>query len=120
MANKIKHNPFDAFEIQTKKVKLESLDGYEAEIKPLSKSQSDAFNKRIIKGYSKDGSPELNMGESWKISLEKVAAVLVDPAITVEQLITFDSGKVDALIKEIGEIIGETDETIDDEGNLEN
>ncbi len=105
----------DVLGLKNIKVKLESLGGYEATVRPLSKAEAEAFSKRLIKGYADDGSLEFNVDEGLPVADEKLVMMLVDPVITIEQLATLDASKVEALATEVNAIFKEDEDDV--EGN---
>ncbi len=113
MATK-KTNPFDKFtNVGTSKVFIKSLD-YEIEYRPLTMAEDDAFNLRLLKGATQTNK-QMNMEEASEIKYEKLALMLVDPVVTVEQLKGLqNAGKV---IVEILKEIEPEDDLIDNEGN---
>ena len=52
-----KQNPFAIYATTEKKAVVDSLDGYEITYRELSMAESDAFNKRLLKGYTGVGTP---------------------------------------------------------------
>lgn len=79
-------NPFAKYALQTKKVKIEALDNAEIEIQEMTVAESTDFFKRVVSGYDEDGKAELNYNEIADIKIEKVAASMVSPKMTVDEL----------------------------------
>ena len=79
-------NPFGKFKVQTNKVKIKALDNAEVIIQELSVAQSTDFYKRVIKGFDEEGKAELNYNELADIKLEKVAAGMIEPYMSLEEL----------------------------------
>lgn len=97
-------NPFGKFKVKTKKVKIKALENAEVTIQELSVAQSTDFYKRVIKGFDKDGKAELNYNELADIKLEKVAAGMIEPYMTLEELKALSHSASQA-IDEISEAI---------------
>ena len=110
-----KTNPFDIFAVNTRTVYIKSL-GQDVTIRPLTKAESDDFQRRLVKNYNADGTVELNLEEINEINLEKVAMCVVDPKITVKQLKEYADSVNDA-IAEILEYIDGKPEDGTDAGN---
>ena len=79
-------NPFGKFKVRTKKVKIKALENAEVTIQELSVAQSTDFYKRVIKGFDEEGKAELNYNELADIKLEKVAAGMIEPYMSLEEL----------------------------------
>ena len=79
-------NPFGKFKVGTKKVKIKALENAEVTIQELSVAQSTDFYKRVIKGFDEEGKAELNYNELADIKLEKVAAGMIEPYMSLEEL----------------------------------
>ena len=79
-------NPFGRFKVRTKKVKIKALENAEVTVQELSVAQSTDFYKRVIKGFDEEGEAELNYSELADIKLEKVAAGMIEPYMSLEEL----------------------------------
>jgi hypothetical protein len=102
-------NIFDKFKVNTKKVKIDALDGAEITIQELTVAQSTEFQKRVISGIDGDGKAELNYDELADIKLEKVALAMVEPKLTLEELKALSS-TANKAIDEISDAIDNFDE----------
>lgn len=118
MANKT-FNPFDAYAPTEEVVFIEAF-GSEITLRDLTMAESDAFNKRLLKGYTGKGDPEIDMIEATKINYEKVALCLIKPQpMTVAELQALGN-KAQKAITEIVKHIDGRDEEEEEEGNEEN
>ena len=97
-------NPFGKFKVRTKKVKIKALENAEVTVQELSVAQSTDFYKRVIKGFDEEGEAELNYSELADIKLEKVAAGMIEPYMSLEELKGLSNGANKA-IDEISEAI---------------
>lgn len=84
MAN-TKANPFSLFTLGEQTVFIEALNA-EVTFRSLTMSESDEFNKRLLKGYTGKGDPQVDMNEATKINYEKVAMCLISPKMSIEDL----------------------------------
>jgi len=107
---------FANHEIKTAKIK--ALDGAEIKYRELTMAEGDAFSKRLIKGYGEDGqSPEIDYNAANEIKYEKAAMILVDPAMSVDDLKALSVQAIEA-INEINALVDpDTKEEKDEEGN---
>jgi hypothetical protein len=97
-------NPFGKFKVRTKKVKIKALDNAEVTVQELSVAQSTDFYKRVVKGFNEEGKAELNYNELADIKLEKVAAGMIEPYMSLDELKGLANGANKA-IDEISEAI---------------
>jgi hypothetical protein len=97
-------NPFGKFKVRTKKVKIKALENAEVTIQELSVAQSTDFNKRVVKGFDEEGKAELNYNELADIKLERVAAGMIEPYMSLEEIKGLSDGANKA-IDEINEAI---------------
>jgi hypothetical protein len=97
-------NPFSKFKVQTKKVKIKALDNAEVTVQELSVAQSTDFYKRVVKGFDENGKVELNYNELADIKIEKVAAGMIEPYMSLDELKGLANGANKA-IDEIAEAI---------------
>ena len=109
-------NPFDAYAVEERKVKIEALAGYEVTLIDLPIAEADAFNKRLLKDYTGKGDPVIDLNEATKINYEKVSKCLVEPKMTVAELNALGSRGAKA-ITEIVKAIDGKDDSVDEEGN---
>ena len=116
MANKTFVNPFDVFTTTEKTVRIEALNA-DIKLRELTMAESDSFNKRLLKGYSGKGDPEINMEEATQINYEKVALCLIEPKMTVEQLQALPSSASKAINQIVKIIDGREDGPEEEEGN---
>ena len=101
---------------EVKVATIKALDDAEIKYRELTMAENDAFTKRLIKDFGKDGKDaEIDFNEANEIKYDKVALMLVDPALTVDELKALPSSAIDA-INEIN-ALGETDTGVDDKGN---
>lgn len=101
-------NPFDAYIMEEKIVYIEALNA-EVKLRPLTMGESDAFNKRLIKGYTGKGEPTVDMEEATKINYEKVALAMIEPKMSVEQLQALPSSASKAINEIVKHIDGRED-----------
>lgn len=100
-------NPFAIFannEVKTAKIK--ALGGAEIKYRELTMAENDAFTKRIIKEFNGD-TPDIDLEAANEVKYEKVAAMLIEPKMSVEELKQLSIGAADA-INEIA-ALGEAD-----------
>ena len=79
-------NPFDIYEIKTKKAVIKALGNAEIEYKEFTMEESDTFQKMVVKGLDDNGKPIPDMDKYVDVKYYKVATALVNPPMTVEQL----------------------------------
>ena len=108
-------NPFAKFSAAaTKKVFIDTLD-YEITYRPLTVQEDDDFNLRLLG----DGDPEkdgIDFVEANVVKYERLAKILVDPAMTVEELKQLSSDANEVLI-EITNKTSKLPGNVDTEGN---
>lgn len=97
-------NPFGKFSLKTKKVKIKALDNAEVTIQELTVAQSTDFYKRVVNGFDESGKADINYNELADIKLEKVAAGMIDPFMSIEELKGLSS-QASGAIDEIAEAI---------------
>jgi len=110
-------NPFAIFaNNEVKTATIEALGGAEIKYRELTMSENDNFTKRLVKDYGTDGSnAEIDFDEAAEIKYEKVALMLIEPAVTVEYLKGL-TGKASEAINEIN-ALNDANEALDNEGN---
>ena len=114
-------NAFDMFNAnEVKTAKIEALGGAEIKYRELTMTEADSFSQRLIKDYGADGSkPVIDFDEATKLKYEKVALVLIEPKMSVKDLMMLPSSAVGA-INEINTLLdGSADDSVDKEGNSE-
>ena len=95
---------------------IKALDNAEIKYRELTMAESDAFTKRLIKDFGKDGKDaEIDFNEANEIKYEKVATMLVEPKMTIEDLKALPASAIGA-INEIN-ALGEAQPETDAEGN---
>ena len=107
-------NPFDAYTIEEQTVTIEGFG--DIKLRSLSMAETDAFNKRLLKGYTGKGDPEIDMVEATKINYEKIEMAMIEPKMTVKQLQALPS-TASKVIGEIVKAIDGREDEVDDEGN---
>ncbi len=92
------------------------IDGLGTTIKyrPLTMAEEDAFSLRLLKGSTQDN-PQMNMEEATEIKYEKIAAMLIEPKITIKELKELHGAS--KLIVEILQKIEPSNDVTDDGGN---
>jgi len=113
-------NPFLIFMgVEEKTAKIEALGGATIKYRELTLAESDNFTKRIIKKYSTDTKDaEIDYDAASEIKYEKVATVLIEPKMTVEELKSMHGAKAGEAITEILKLIEpDNDEGDDEKGN---
>lgn len=95
---------FNKFQTEVKKVKIKALDNAEISIREQSVSEVNDFYKKVVKNVDKSGKPEVDINAMMDVRLEKVAACMVEPKMTVDELKALSSKANDA-INEIAEEI---------------
>ena len=103
---------------EVKTATIKALDNAEIQYRELTMAEVDTFSKRLIKGYGEDGkTPEIDFDEANEIKYEKVAMILIQPKMTVEELKALPASAVEA-INEINALVdGEDAEGVDEKGN---
>lgn len=96
---------FSKFKSETKVVKVKALGGEEVTIREMSYKESVDFSKRLFKGMGDDGQPIFEPSEFLSIKAEKVASCMVEPKMSIKELL--------ALPASAGEAINEIAEAID-------
>ena len=116
-----KTNPFLAFMgVDKKKAKIKALGDSEITYRELTLAEQDEFTKRIIKDFGKDGSEAtVNLEEASKIKYEKLALVLIDPKMTVDELKSMHGKGASEAIAEILSLIEGDEDDSEEEGNEE-
>ena len=95
---------------------IKALDNAEVKYRELTMAENDAFTKRLIKDFGKDGKDaEIDFNEANEIKYEKVALMLVEPKMTIEMLKDLPASAIDA-INEIN-ALGELKDEVDEKGN---
>ena len=109
----MKTNPFSKFKPETKTAFITALDA-EITYRMLTMDEADKFQARMVKGYTSDGEAELDYKALREMKYEKVAMVLVEPKMTVDELKALG---VDAqpAITEINKLVSNKDADGDDE-----
>jgi len=102
---------------KTATLTTEPLKGQTIKYRELTMVESDEFTKKLVKGYDADGKPELDMDGLTEAKYEKAALCLIDPAVTVELLKSFDNSFAAVLTEINGLIDGKDDSEEDEEGN---
>jgi hypothetical protein len=104
---------------EVKTATIKALDGAEVQYRELTMAENDAFTKRLIKDFGKDGKEaEIDFNEANEIKYEKVALMLIEPKMTIEDLKALPASAIDA-INEIN-ALGEMNASVDKEGNSDN
>ncbi len=107
-------NPFEVYVPKTRTIKVKALGGAEVKVRPLTLEESIAFQREMVKGVGPDGKPILNADKIYDVRLERVAAVLVEPKMTIDDLKKLSAEAMDAIV-EIDDAIRE--KGTDDSGN---
>jgi hypothetical protein len=103
---------------EVKTAKIKALDGAEIKYRELTMAETDAFTARIVKKYATDNADaEIDFNAAAEIKYEKVALMLIEPKMTVEELKALPASAT-AAITEINSLV-EDDDMVDNEGNLE-
>lgn len=116
MANKTTTNPFAIYQVATKTAIIEALNGAEIEYRELTMEEEDRFQASVVKGIDENGKPQLDMDRFREVKYEKVAAGLINPAMTVDELKALSKG-AGAAISEILKLVSVNEEAEEDEGN---
>jgi len=103
-------NPFDKFNVNNTTHFIEALDA-SVTLRDLTYAESEKFLKQVISGEEADGTPIINMDALSDTLLEKISLVMIEPAMTVEQLQSL-AGSSRSALAEIGKIV----EGLGDEG----
>ena len=98
-----KKNPFDKFAIHERTEYIKALDA-EVTFRPLTKKEADAFSVRLLKNYNGSDDMNIDLEEANKINMEKVALCLIEPKLTVNDMLQYGSEISDA-INEIAALI---------------
>jgi len=115
--SKTKQNPFAVYMQQPhKKATIKSLDNYEITYRELTAEEADVVNAKLISGIDDNGKPVYDFAKASEVKYEKVSHMLIDPAVTVEELKSLPATKAREIIEEILTLVEEDDGT-DDEGN---
>ena len=112
MANK--NNPFAMYATKTKKANIKAMGGEEIEYREITMDEDDSFRKMMIKGFDKDGKPELDVDKYTEVRYHKVAACMLNPKMSVEELKALPKSAEDAINEIAALISGDTEE---EEGN---
>jgi hypothetical protein len=110
-----KKNPFAALLQPTPKTF--ELDGMIITYRELTVGEDDAFNMRLVKGFKEvDGEmkPDIDMKEANAIKYEKIAAMLIEPKLTTDDLHKLPKSTATKLFNGM---LDDDEEIIDSEGN---
>ena len=113
-----KTNPFAMYAgTETKTAVIKALNGATITYRELSLAENDAFTKRLIKDFGKDGSnATIDFDQASEIKYEKVALILVEPKMTVKELKALRGTGAGDAITEITALV-EKEKGVDDKGN---
>jgi len=118
MAKKDYAQAFAKFSTGVKVAKIKALDNAEIQYRELTMLESDEFINRFIKEVNEDGSPKFDIEEAMQVKYEKVALILIEPKMTVEDLRALPASASDAINEIIALVdISEADLS-DEEGNV--
>jgi len=111
-------NAFAKFANHEVKTAMIKALGAEIKYRDLTMAEVDVFSKRMIKGYGEDNrTPEIDFDEATEIKYEKVAMIMIEPKMTVEQLKALPAAAIEA-INEINALVdGDNEDGIDEKGN---
>ena len=104
--------------VENKTAVIKALGGATITYRDLTMNEADAFSQRLIKSYGKDGgAPEIDYDEANKIKYEKVALILIEPKMSVDDLKKLSVHALEA-INEISALVDpETKDETDKKGN---
>lgn len=97
-------NVFGKYQTEQKTIKVAALDDAEVTIRQLTVNESNEFYQRIVSGFAKDGSAEINYNAIGSVRIDKVAAAMTDPKMSVKELKAL-SAKAAEAINEISDAI---------------
>lgn len=95
---------------------IEALGGAEIKYRTLTMKESDAFQKKTVKGFDVEGKPTFNFDDINDIRNEKIALCMIEPSMTTKELEELSAEASKALI-EIENLISGTADLVDEEGN---
>ena len=93
---------FDAYLPQAEEFTLSN--GNVIQIKKLSYGESMDISNKSISGIDSEGNPEINFEAAQKSKYEKISRSMVEPKMTVKQLLNL-SDEADDILEEIFEIV---------------
>ncbi len=101
-----------------KKAVIKALDNAEITYRELTLHESDNLTIGLMDMNKLDaqGQPTVDVVKASRMKYEKVAMMVVEPAVTVEELYALPASKRGA-IDEILALAGDEDEAVDTEGN---
>ena len=112
-----KTNPFNNLKPKTKKATIKALGDAEIEYRELTLDENATLREELISGYNAEtGEPELDYTKAMGTKYSKVALMLVNPAMSREDLMAL-SGEAEAAIDEILALSLDNAKQIDPEGN---
>ena len=120
MATKKYINPFAVFiNTEVKTATIKALDNAEVEYRELTLRENDAFNSRMIEDFDpRSGEdPTINIAEATRIKYEKVALMLITPAMTADELMDLPFTAGDAIEEILNLQKDDEEEMVDNEGN---
>lgn len=81
-----KVNPFLQFTPKTETIVVKSLGNAEVTVRQLSQGEGSEISKGVFEGLDAKGEPVINVEKAIEAKFERVAAMLVEPAMTVDEL----------------------------------
>ena len=108
-----KNNPFGMYDLETKTAVIKAFNGAEIQYRELTMEENDTFQKVMIKGFDKDGQPELDVDKYAEVKYLKVATGLIEPKMSVEELKALPKSAA-AAIGEILDLIAGKDDDDED------
>ena len=80
-------NVFDKYIPTETKHAIKALDGAEVTLRKLTLKESTDLTNKLVKSVDKHGVPEMDMEAAGRSKLEKLSLAMVDPKMTVDELL---------------------------------
>ena len=110
-------NLLDLYKPEEKTAHSETL-GIYIKYRHLTRKENADFKAELLNGYDKEtGNPIFNIDKVDEVNVKKACAMLIEPAVTLEELDQIDANIADGLVSEVLALSGEDGDQIDEEGN---
>ncbi len=112
-----KKDIFSGFRQEVKTAHIKSIDA-DVQYQELTLRELDELNKSMVKGYDAiTNEPDLDMDAALVLKYKKVAMMMVEPAVTVEELQGFTGGGQEFITEMLALLAKVDDDLVDKEGN---
>jgi len=84
-------NPFLNIKKAPKTIRVVALNGAEVKVRPLTIGEVNEITAKAIKSIDANGKPEMDLKAAALIKVEKLSRMLVEPKMSVEELLNLDA-----------------------------